>query len=51
MTIFFWDKKSPQRKSASATITTPVELMIGTTMNSSKNRIKDEHKKRHISET
>ena len=63
------DKKTPQRKSASATIAYPVELMIGTTMNSSrllnyphtvleiekicttKNRIKDEHKKRHISET
>ena len=30
------DKKSPQRKCASATITKPVELMIGTTMNSSR---------------
>ena len=40
-TTNFWrqlssDKKSPQRKSASATITNQVELMIGTTMNSSK---------------
>ena len=32
----FSDKKSPQRKSASATIANQVELMIGTTMNSSK---------------
>ena len=30
------DKKSPQRKSASATIANPVKLMIGTTMNSSR---------------
>ena len=29
----FSDKKSPQRKSASATIANPVELMNGTTMN------------------
>ena len=40
-TTNFWqqlssDKKSPQRKSASATITNQVELMISTTMNSSK---------------
>ena len=32
----FSDKKSPQRKSASAMIANPVELMIGTTMNSSR---------------
>ena len=30
------DKKSPQRKSATATIANPVELMIGTTINSSR---------------
>ena len=30
------DKKSPQRKSASATIANPVELMLGTTTNSSR---------------
>ena len=30
------DKKSPQRKSASATIANPVELMNGTTMNTSR---------------
>ena len=30
------DKKSPKRKSASAAIANPVELMIGTTMNSSR---------------
>ena len=30
------DKKSPQRKSASATIANQVELMIGTTMKSSR---------------
>ena len=33
VTTFFSDKKSPQRKFASATIANPVELMIGTTMN------------------
>ena len=32
----FSDKKIPQSKSASATIANPVELMIGTTMNSSR---------------
>ena len=32
----FSDKKSQQRKSASATIANPVELMIGSTMNSSR---------------
>ena len=31
----FSDKKSPQRKSASATIFNPVELMNGATMNTS----------------
>ena len=30
------DKKSPQRKSASATIANPVELMNGTRMNTSR---------------
>ena len=30
------DKKSPQRKSASATIANPVKLMNGTTMNTSR---------------
>ena len=30
------DKKSPQRKSASVTMANPVELMIGSTMNSSR---------------
>ena len=30
---FFADKKSPQRKFASATIANPAELMNGTTMN------------------
>ena len=33
---FSSDKKSPQRKSASATIANPVELMNGTTMNTSR---------------
>ena len=32
----FSDKKSPQRKSASATIANPVELMNGTTLNTSR---------------
>ena len=32
----FSDKKSPQRKSGSATITNPKELMNGTTMNTSR---------------
>ena len=32
----FSDKKSPQRKFASATIANPVELMNGTTMNTSR---------------
>ena len=32
----FSDKKSPQRKSASATIANPVEMMNGTIMNTSR---------------
>ena len=32
----FSDKKSPQRKSTSATIAKPVEMRIGTTMNTSR---------------
>ena len=32
----FSDKKSPQRKYASATIANPVELMNGTTLNTSR---------------
>ena len=34
--LFSAKKKSPQLKSASATITNPVELMNGTTMNTSR---------------
>ena len=36
VTTTFSDKKSPQSKSASATITNPVELMNGRTMNTSR---------------
>ena len=36
VTTFFSDKKSPQRKLASAKIANPVELMNGTTMNTSR---------------
>ena len=36
VTTTFSDKKSPQRKFASATIANPVDLMNGTLMNTSK---------------